>query len=88
MDIMIRNGLLYQIYGFSLTKTQQELCEAYFYYDLSLSEIAENRQISKQAVSDQLKRCLEKMEFMEDHLHVLADRIRAKGDFEEGYTDV
>lgn len=77
MSDFVQSGLLYETYGFILTEKQKELFEAYFYEDLSLSEIAENRQISKQAVSDQINRCLDKMQFLEDHLHLLDQEGRA-----------
>ena len=47
MEEAVHIGLLYEIYGFALTQTQQSLCEAYYYDELSLSEIAELRAISK-----------------------------------------
>ena len=65
MEEAVHIGLLYEIYGFALTKTQQSLCEAYYYDDLSLSEIAELRAISKQAVSTQIARAVKKMSFLE-----------------------
>lgn len=67
----VRNGWLFSIYGFVLTETQQELMRAHYEEDLSLSEIAEERGISKQAVSTQLQRAVDKMEMMEAHLGVV-----------------
>lgn len=46
---------LWDAYGPLLTDAQREICEKYYVYDLSLSEIAEEKGISKQAVSDALK---------------------------------
>ena len=56
-------------YGALLTETQREICELYFLCDLSLSEIAEQKEISKQAVSDALKKSRELMDFYEETLH-------------------
>lgn len=78
MDTTVRIGLLYELYGFVLTETQRELCEAHYYEDLSLSEIAENRGISKQAVSTQLGRAVDKMEKMEEHLSILSMQEEAR----------
>ncbi len=78
MDTSVRNGLLYEVYGFMLTETQRELCEAYYYEDLSLSEIAENRSVSKQAVSTQLARAIHKMEQMESRLGVVETELVAE----------
>ena len=40
---------LFDAYGELLTKTQQDLFKEYYLYDLSLSEIAEDRGISRSA---------------------------------------
>lgn len=62
MEKMLRVGALYGVYGPLLTDRQRELVEAYYWDDLSLSEIAENSGTSRQAVSDQLNRAVDKME--------------------------
>lgn len=78
MEETVQIGLLYEVYGFMLTETQRALCEAYYYDDLSLSEIAEWRKISKQAVSIQLSRAVEKMNLFESHLGLLETEQCAK----------
>lgn len=60
---------LFDCYGALLTDTQREFCEMYYALDLSLSEIAEQKEISKQAVSDALKKSRELMDFYEETLH-------------------
>ncbi len=60
---------LWDAYGPLLTDTQREICEKYYLYDLSLSEIAEEKGISKQAVSDALKKSRELLDFYEEKLH-------------------
>lgn len=55
MDKSIEITLLYDIYGRNLTKKQQEIFEEYYLYNLSLREIAENKNISYQAVRDSIK---------------------------------
>lgn len=60
---------LWDAYGPLLTDTQRELCELYYMCDLSLSEIAEEKGISKQAVSDTLKKSRELLDYYEDRLH-------------------
>ncbi len=52
----IRLGKLFDIYGSLLTEKQRTCLEFYFYDDLSLSEIAEELGVSRQAVHDLLKR--------------------------------
>ena len=43
---------LFDAYGALLTEHQRELCELYYMCDLSLTEIAGEKGISKQSVSD------------------------------------
>ncbi len=55
MDKSVEFSMLYDIYGRLLTKKQQEIFEEYYLYNLSLREIAENKNISYQAVRDSIK---------------------------------
>ena len=48
----IKIGILFGIYGKLLTEKQYELLNDYYNNDLSLSEIAENNNITRQAVND------------------------------------
>ena len=43
----IRSGYLYDLYGELLNENQKEIYEEYFTEDLSMSEIAEERGITK-----------------------------------------
>ncbi|MCL4426418.1 MAG: YlxM family DNA-binding protein [Firmicutes bacterium] len=49
-------ALLLDFYGELLTERQKGLMKLYYEEDLSFGEIAENLQISRQAVFDQIKR--------------------------------
>ena len=49
-------ALLLDIYGGLLTQKQKDVMDQYYNYDLSLQEIAENIDISKQGVHDMIKR--------------------------------
>ena len=60
---------LWDAYGPLLTDSQREICEKYYMYDLSLTEIAEEKGITKQAVSDALKTSRELLDFYEGKLH-------------------
>ena len=62
---------LWDTYSPLLTLNQQEITELYFNCDLSLGEIAEQKGVSRQSVSDclhksrkQLERCDEKLGFI------------------------
>ncbi len=59
---------LWDRYSHLLTKTQQEITDLYFNYDLSLSEIAEQKNCSRQSVSDCLNTCRKKLEKYEEKL--------------------
>lgn len=78
MDKIVENGMLYDFYGTMLTGHQQEIMEMAVYRDLSLSEIAQAEGISRQAVSDLLRRASAEMQRYEDHLH-LVERFRRVG---------
>ena len=45
---------LWDAYGAMLTENQSDICELYYLCDLSLTEIAEQKGVSKQSVSDAL----------------------------------
>ncbi len=62
---------LLNIYQNLLSKTQKEILEDYFNYDLSISEIALNRDVSRSAVEDALKKGIRKMEGLEKELQIL-----------------
>lgn len=62
---------LFERYGELLTDTQKEVFSDYYLYDLSLSEIAENKGISRAAISDNLHKSLEKLEEYESKLHLI-----------------
>ena len=68
----IRYNSLLQIYGRLLSRTQYQFADAYFSYDLSLSEIAEAHNVSRSAVEDAIKKALTKLDEFEKELKVLA----------------
>ena len=62
---------LWDIYNGLLTPTQQEITNLYFNLDLTVSEIAEEKGISRQAVSECLKTCKKQFEEYESKLKFL-----------------
>ncbi len=68
MDDKIYYNNLYDYYGSLLTDKQKNYYEDYYFNDLSLSEIAENNNVSRNAVHNQLKIVIEKLEFYENNL--------------------
>ena len=66
---------LFDFYGALLTETQRDICGQYYLYDLSLSEIAEEKNVTKQSVSDTLKKSRELLDEYEEKLgHVRRQR--------------
>ena len=49
--------ILYDYYSGLLKESQREILSDYYFNDLSLSEIADERGISRQGVHDTIKRC-------------------------------
>lgn len=67
----IKITMLFDFYGSLLTEKQQQIIKSYFYNDLSLAEIADNIDISRQGVYDHLHRSEENLENYEAKLGLL-----------------
>ena len=59
---------LWDLYSPLLTDTQREITDLYFNYDLSLGEIAEQKGVSRQSVSDCLRKCRKQLEEYDEKL--------------------
>ena len=66
---------LIDIYGVLLTNNQLNILELYYMEDLSLKEIAEELNISRNAVFDSLKRSVNILEDYESKLNLLAKEL-------------
>ena len=75
MEKNVEISMLCQIYGKLLTDKQYELLNDYYNNDLSLSEIAENLNITRQAVRDNLKKGENKLFEYEEKLNVMKKTI-------------
>lgn len=62
---------LWDVYAPMLTDNQREITDLYFNCDLSLGEIAEQKGVSRQSVSDCLSKCRKQLEELEEKLHFL-----------------
>ncbi len=69
---------LYDLYGELLTEKQQNYFEDYYFSNLSLSEIAENMDISRNAVYKQIKDAEANLLYYENHLHLLDRNMKIK----------
>ena len=59
---------LWDLYSPLLTQTQKEITALYFNYDLSVGEIAEEKGVSRQSVSDCLQKCKKQLQKYEEKL--------------------
>ena len=67
----IEISMLLEIYGSLLTEKQYNLLNDYYNNDLSLAEIAENEEITRQAVRDNLKKGERKLFDYEEKLSIM-----------------
>lgn len=78
---------LFDIYKDLLTETERETFISYYMEDLSLSEIAENRGISKSSVGKTLNSAEEKLKEYEELLNKEQIRNELKNILEENNID-
>ena len=74
MDKTLYLNNLYNCYQELLTDKQQHYFEDYYFNNLSLSEMAENDQVSRNAVYGQLKLIEKKLEELEEKLQLYKRR--------------
>lgn len=67
----VKYGKLLDIYSSLLTEKQVKQMEEYFLYDLSLTEIAENNNSTRQAVYDVIQKSTALLDEFENKLHIL-----------------
>lgn len=72
MDRIAQKALLYDFYGPLLTEKQAKIWDLYYQRDFSLSEIAGEEGISRQAVHDLLKRTEKILEGYEQKLGLIS----------------
>ena len=75
MERKVEISILLDIYSSLLTKKQFEFLDDYYNKDLSLSEIAENENITRQAVRDNLKKGECKLLEYEEKLGIMKKTI-------------
>lgn len=69
---------LYDYYGVLLTEKQREYFEDYYFHNLTLAEIAENNEVSRNAIHKQLKEVEEKLSTYEEKLQLYKKGKRIK----------
>ena len=83
MEKNVKVSILCQIYGKMLTNKQYEVLNDYYNHDLSLSEIAENNQITRQAVRDIIKKGENKLFELEEKLAFMEKTLKQEKQLQE-----
>ena len=76
LEKKVEVSILCQIYGKLLTEKQFEFIDDYYNNDLSLSEIAENNNITRQAVRDVIKKGENKLFEYEEKLLIMKKMLK------------
>ena len=83
MEKNVKISILCQLYGKLLSEKQLEFIDDYYNNDLSLSEIAENHGITRQAVRDILKKGEKKLFEYEEKLLFMKRMLNQEKKIEE-----
>ena len=83
MDNVLKYTKLFDYYGNLLTEKEQIYFKDYYFENLSLSEIAQNYNVSRNAVHKQIKSCEIKLEQYEEKLGIINRDEKIKKDLEK-----
>lgn len=83
MEKKVEVSLLCQIYGKLLTEKQFDYINDYYNNDLSLSEIAENYNITRQAARDNIKKGENKLFEYEEKLQIMKATLKNEKKIED-----
>ncbi len=88
MEKNVELSLLLQTYGKLLTKVQYDFLDDYYNSDLSLSEIAENRNITRQAARDNIKKGENKLFEYEEKLGLMQRTLKQERKISEILSEI
>ena len=83
MEEKVRLSILLDIYKNILTEKQYEYMDYYCNQDLGVTEIANNKKISRQATSRMLMQSKEKLEELEKNLQIMKKQQEIKKQLEK-----
>ncbi len=78
IDSIFEKGLLYDFYGELLNEHQRRIYREVVCNDYLISEIARDEGISRQSVSDMIKRCDKKLNTYEEKLGLVSKFLKTK----------
>ena len=88
LDKFVEIANLFEIYSSLLSEKQKEYLEDHFENDLSLSEIAKNNNVSRQAIYDNIKRGVallydyeDKLKFYQLKKNIRGELVKLKENF-------
>ena len=76
MDKTVRLSMLLDIYGKLLTERQYDIADSYYNQNLSLSEIADELKITRQAVRKSLIEAEKNLSEFEEKLNFLSKKVK------------
>ena len=88
MEKNVQISILLQIYGKLLTTTQYNFLDDYYNSDLSLSEIAENRNMTRQAARDNIKKGENRLFEYEEKLNIMQKTLKQEKKISEILTEI
>lgn len=83
VEKIVEQTLLFDFYGELLTEHQRQIYEDIVFNDLSLSEVAEERGISRQGVHDMIRRCNKQLADYEEKLRLVRKFVSTRAKVEQ-----
>ena len=83
LEEVVKLNELFDAYGELLTSYQRDVLSDFLKFNLSFSEIAENRNVSRQAVFIVLNKCIKKLEEYEEKIRAVKTKKEFKNTISE-----
>lgn len=72
----LKYSILFDYYGELFTDKQKEYFTDYYFNNLTLQEIADNNNVSRNAVHKNIKDILQKLDYYEDKLNLYSNKLK------------